>query len=233
MTTYLPTANRAARLTWVMAATVAALTLFSDPVRSAEAATAAPAAGSAEAGAAKAATCLACHGPSGNSVNPEWPVIAGQNANYVAEQITLIRDGKRPNLLMQPLVKDLSNQDILDLAAYFAAQTPVGHEADPSYWKAGEKLFRGGDPSRGVPACLACHGPVGRGNPAAGYPALRAQLAVYTTKQLNDYAAAARYAKDEKGNVQGGPNSQMMLAIATRLTPEDRRNLASYVQGMR
>ena len=230
----MPPANRAARLTAVIAASLAALAAFAQPALSAEAAAAvAPAAGSAEAGAAKGATCLACHGANGNSVNPEWPVIAGQNANYLAEQISLIRDGKRPNALMAPMVKDLSNQDVLDLAAYFAAQTPVGHEADPSFWKAGEKLFRGGDAARGIPACMACHGPVGRGNPAAGYPAVRAQHAVYTVKQLTDYASEARYTKDAKGVAQAGPNAPMMLTIAARLTAEDRRNLASYIQGMR
>jgi cytochrome c553 len=230
----MPPANRAARLTAVIAASLAALAAFAQPALSTEAAAAvAPATGSAEAGAAKGATCLACHGTNGNSVNPEWPVIAGQNANYLAEQISLIRDGKRPNLLMAPMVKDLSNQDVLDLAAYFAAQTPVGHEADPSFWKAGEKLFRGGDVARGIPACMACHGPVGRGNPAAGYPAVRAQHAVYTVKQLTDYASEARYTKDAKGVAQAGPNAPMMLTIAGRLTAEDRRNLASYIQGMR
>ncbi len=232
MTTYKPTAIRAARITALIAASMAALASLAAPAMAAETAKAA-ATGSAEAGAAKSATCLACHGPNGNSVNPEWPVIAGQNARYMAEQITLIRDGKRPNLLMAPIVKGLSDQDILDIAAYFATQTPTGHEADPSFWQAGEKLYRGGDAARGIPACLACHGPVGRGNPAAGYPALRAQHAVYAVKQLSDYAGDLRYTKDEKGHVQAGPNSQMMLAIAARLTAEDRRNLASYIQGMR
>lgn len=191
------------------------------------------AAGTVEAGATKNGTCIACHGPNGNSVNPEWPSIAGQSANYVSEQIALIRDGKRPNPLMYPMVKDLTDQDIQDLGAYYAAQTPTGLEADPSYWKAGEKLYRGGDATRSIPACMACHGPVGRGNPAAAYPALRAQHAVYTNKQLNDYAAATRYAKDDKGNVQAGPNVAIMATVAARLTPEDRRNLASYIQGMR
>lgn len=193
----------------------------------------ATAAGTVEAGAAKNGTCIACHGPNGNSVNPEWPSIAGQSASYVAEQTMLIRDGKRPNPLMYPLVKDLTDQDIQDLAVYYAAQTPTGLEADPSYWKAGEKLYRGGDPARSIPACLACHGPVGRGNPAAAYPALRAQHAVYTNKQLNDYAATTRYTRDDKGNAQAGPNAAIMATVAARLTPEDRRNLASYIQGMR
>ncbi|MEO7774528.1 MAG: c-type cytochrome, partial [Steroidobacteraceae bacterium] len=193
--------------------------------------------GSAEAGAAKATTCLACHGPNGNSVNPEWPVLAGQNASYIAEQLALFKDNVRPNVLMMPTVAPLSQQDHLDLGAYFAAQAPAGLEADPSYWQAGEKLYRGGDRARGIPGCVACHGPLGRGNPAAAYPALRAQHAVYTVKQLNDYASQTRYVKDDQGKIKSDANlqarAQMMVAIAARLTPEDRRNLASYIQGMR
>ena len=189
--------------------------------------------GDAAAGATKSATCTACHGLNGNSVNPEWPVLAGQNATYLRGQITGFRDGKRTNVLMQPMVATLTDQDIADLAVFFSQQTPTGNEADPSYWKAGEKLFRGGDAARGIPACLACHGPVGRGNPAAGYPALQAQHSVYTIKQLTDYATETRYSKDEKGHSLGGPNYVMMNAIAARLTPENRRDLASYIQGIR
>lgn len=189
--------------------------------------------GDAAAGSTKAATCTACHGLNGNSVNPEWPVLAGQNAIYLRDQITRFRDGKRVNVLMQPMVAPLTDQDIADLAAFFSTQTPTGNEADPSYWKAGEKLYRAGDAARGIPACAACHGPIGRGVPAAGYPALQSQHAVYTMKQLDAYATDVRYARDAAGQVQASPNAHMMNLIATRLTAEDRRNLASYIQGMR
>lgn len=195
--------------------------------------TAAPARGDAAAGATKAATCVACHGLNGNSVNPEWPVLAGQNATYAHEQIVRIRDGQRPVPLMQPMVKDLNDQDVADLAAFFSTQTPAGLEADPSYWQAGERLYRNGDAARGIPACIACHGPVGRGVPAADYPALQAQHSVYTVKQLDNYATDVRYAKDANGRAQSGPNAAMMQTIATRLSAEDRRDLASYIQGMR
>jgi cytochrome c553 len=193
----------------------------------------AQATGDAAAGATKSATCTACHGLNGNSVNPEWPVLAGQNAAYLREQIAGFRDGKRLNVLMQPMVQALTDQDIADLSVYFSQQTPTGGEADPSYWKAGEKLFRGGDAKRGIPACMACHGPVGRGIPAAGYPAVQAQHSVYTVKQLTDYASDSRYTKDSAGKPQSGPNAHMMTIIAGRLTPEDRRDLASYIQGIR
>jgi cytochrome c553 len=189
--------------------------------------------GDATAGSAKAAVCVACHGLNGNSANPEWPVIAGQNAAYMRDQINRIKTGKRVAPLMMPIVKDLTEQDIADLAAFFSTQTPTGHEADPSYWKAGQKLYRGGDASRGIPACASCHGPVGRGVPAAGFPALQAQYAVYTMKQLDGYATDARYTRDAAGKSQASANAPIMATIAARLTPEDRRNLASYIQGLR
>jgi len=191
--------------------------------------------GSAEAGAAKAATCVACHGTNGNSTNEQWPSLAGQNAVYVKTQLKYWHDKTRLDSLglMPPMAANLSDQDMDDLAAYFSLQTPTGGEADPSYWEAGQKLYRGGDTARAIPACMACHGPVGRGNPAAGYPALRAQHAVYTVKQLTDYAADQRYTKNDKGESNGGPNDQIMHTIAKSLTQEDMRNVASYLQGMR
>ena len=190
--------------------------------------------GSAQEGATKSAVCVACHGPSGNSANPEWPVLAGQNAVYIDQQLKLFRAGVRNNPVMMPMAQPLSDKDISDLAVYFSAQTPTGGEADPSYWQAGQALYRSGDVVRNIPACVACHGPVGRGNVAAGYPALRAQHSVYTAKQLTDYATNARYggATADKDK-QPGPNHAMMATIAKRLTPEDIRNVASYIQGMR
>ncbi|HXY96527.1 MAG TPA: c-type cytochrome [Steroidobacteraceae bacterium] len=188
-------------------------------------------AGKAASGEAKAALCSACHGPNGNSVNPEWPRLAGQSAVYIAEQLRLFRSGVRDNPIMKPLAAALSEQDVDDLAVYFEAQTPTGLEADPSYWKSGEAVYLGGDAARGVPACVACHGPVGRGNLAAGYPALRAQQSVYVVKQLNDYASGTRYTGANPP--QADPNAVMMLTLAKRMTPEEIRDVASYVQGMR
>jgi len=192
------------------------------------------AAGSAEAGATKSGTCVACHGVAGNSTNEQWPSLAGQNAVYTKSQLKHWHDKARLDSmnLMPAMAASLSDQDMDDLAAYFAAQTPTGLEADPSYWQAGQQLYRGGDRVRNIPACIACHGPVGRGNPAAGYPALRAQHSVYTIKQLTDYASDMRYAHDDKGGSGGGPNAQIMHTIAGVLTPQDMRNLASYVQGI-
>jgi cytochrome c553 len=187
--------------------------------------------GKAEAGATKAAVCSACHGPNGNSVAPDWPRLAGQSAVYIAEQLRLFRSGARTNPVMMPLASGLSDQDIDDLAVYYEAQTPVGLEADPSYWKTGEALYLSGDTAHEVPGCVACHGPVGRGNLAAGYPALRAQQSVYVVKQLNDYANGTRYSGPNPA--AASRNGIMMFTIAKRLSPEQIRDVASYVQGLR
>jgi cytochrome c553 len=187
--------------------------------------------GKADAGATKAAVCTACHGPNGNSINPEWPKLAGQSAVYIAEQLRLFRSGVRNNPVMKPLAAGLSDQDIDDVAVYFEAQTPAGLEADPSYWQAGQALYLRGDAAAQVPACVACHGPVGRGNLAAGYPALRAQQSVYVIAQLKSYANGSRYSGANPATASR--NGIMMFTIAKRLTPEQMRDVASYVQGMR
>jgi cytochrome c553 len=191
--------------------------------------------GSADAGAPKAATCVACHGPNGNSANPQWPSLAAQNAAYLAGQLEHFKANARINSngVMTGLAAPLSDQDIEDLAAYFSVQTPAGLEADPSYWQAGRKLYRGGDGAAAIPACMACHGPSGRGNPEAGYPALRAQHSEYLVKELSDYAAGKRYTSNPKGDSNGGPNAAIMTTIAQRLSPQAMRNVASYVQGLR
>ncbi|MGO9802220.1 MAG: c-type cytochrome [Steroidobacteraceae bacterium] len=201
------------------------------PAASAPAAGSPFATGKAASGEGKAALCSSCHGPQGNSTNPEWPRLAGQSAVYIAEQLRLFRSGVRDNPIMKPLAATLSDQDINDLAVYYEAQTPTGLEADPSYWKAGEALYVSGDGVRNVPACVACHGPVGRGNLAAGYPALRAQQSVYVVKQLDDYASGARYPGPHPE--QASRNGTMMLTLAKRLSPQEIRDVASYVQGMR
>jgi len=187
--------------------------------------------GKAADGATKSAVCTACHGPNGNSVNPDWPRLAGQSAVYIAEQLRLFRAGVRNNPVMKPLAATLTDQDIDDLAVYYEGQTPQGLEADPSYWKAGEALYLRGDRTHEVPGCVACHGPVGRGNLAAGYPALRAQQSVYMVKQLNDYAKGTRYGGANP--LTASRNGVMMFTIAKRLSPEQMRDVASYLQGMR
>jgi len=180
-------------------------------------------AGDAAAGAQKAAVCAACHGANGTSINPEWPNLAGQHESYVADQLGQFKTGARTNALMSPMAAALTDADMQDLGAHFAKQTPAGLEADPSNWKAGEKLYRGGDGQRGLPACIACHGPQGKGNAPAKYPALRAQHGVYAYNQLKAFADGTRKT----------PGNDIMQVVAAKLTDEEMRALASYLQGLR
>lgn len=188
--------------------------------------------GTVDAGAAKVAICSACHGPNGNSTNTQWPKIAGQNAIYTAEQLHLFKAGVRVNPDMQKMAGTLNDKDIDSVAVYYQAQTPVGGEADATMVQAGENLYRFGDTARQIPACISCHGPVGRGNTLADYPALRAQFSQYVAKQLQDFASGARYS----GAKPGAPtsrNGEIMATVAKRLNSDDIKELAAYVQGMR
>ena len=188
--------------------------------------------GSAEAGQAKALTCTACHGPQGISSTALWPNIAGQSATYIASQLTAFRDGasdpakaKRYDVSMSPMSILLTDEDIRNLAVYFESlPAPAQAVADASKVSLGEALYRGGDMDSGTAACLACHGPTGRGNPAANYPALQGQHAVYTAKQLRDYASGAR-TTDGK--------TRIMRDISATLSEEDIEALASYIQGLK
>ena len=181
--------------------------------------------GSIEDGKAKSLTYTACHGPEGNSVSPMWPNIAGQNAPYLLTQLKAFKDGSRTDPLMSAQAMMLSDQDMADLAVYFESLPAAAQSVkDASTVSRGETLYRGGNTENGVSACLACHGPTGRGNPAAKYPALQGQHADYTAKQLNDYASGARVSDGK---------TRIMRDIAERLSKEDIAALSSYVQGLK
>jgi cytochrome c553 len=181
--------------------------------------------GSAEAGKSKAVTCAACHGAEGISANPLWPNIAGQAAPYLVTQLKAFKDGARKNPLMTSQAMMLSEQDMADLAVYFESlPAPAQAVADPGVVVTGEALYRGGEVSNQVAACIACHGPTGTGNPAAGYPALKGQHAAYTAKQLRDYASGERVSDGK---------TRVMREIAGKLSEEEIVALASYVQGLK
>lgn len=181
--------------------------------------------GSVEAGQMKAATCAACHGIDGNSVTPEWPVLAGQHASYIVKQLQAFQSGERTEVQMTPFAMTLSQQDIYDLAAYFAAQTPASKGADPELVGLGQQIYRGGVPERGIAACIACHGPQGHGNPLAAYPKINGQHAAYTMKTLHEYAAGERRSDTDV--------NQMMRNVAEMLLDDEIRAVASYIQGLR
>lgn len=179
--------------------------------------------GDAKAGEAKAAVCAACHGAKGNSAVPAWPKLAGQGAVYTYTQLKQFKSGARNNAIMAGQVAALSDQDMQDLAAYFAAQDATPGVASKDAVAIGEKLYRAGAADRGLPACSSCHGPAGAGNPAAGYPHVGGQHAEYNAAQLNAY---------RKGERKAGTNGQMMAEIAAKLTDEEIAALASYLNGL-
>jgi cytochrome c553 len=181
--------------------------------------------GSSEAGQARAIPCSACHGADGNSVNPLWPSIAGQHATYIFEQLQAFKNGRRSNILMSAQTFALTDEDMANLAVYFSEQTPAARAvADESLVGQGQALYRGGDLEEGIPACMACHGPTGSGNPAASYPSLSGQHAAYTALQLVAYRGGERKSD--------GP-TKVMRQIAAELSDEQIEALASYIQGLR
>jgi cytochrome c553 len=181
------------------------------------------AAGDATAGQTKAVTCAACHGPDGNSLNPDWPSLAGQHASYIIKQLQAFKSGARQNVLMSGQAMGLSDQDMADLAAFYAGQKPARRTADPALVETGEQIFRGGNKETGAPACLACHGPDGLGNITAAWPTVAGQHAAYTAAQLLAYRAGQRSTDGD---------TQIMRNVAARLTDDEIKAVASYIQGL-
>jgi cytochrome c553 len=183
----------------------------------------AQAAGDPVAGKAKAGQCAACHGPDGNSVNPEWPKLAGQHADYLVKQLQFFEAGERENTTMKPMASVLDAQGREDVAAFYASQKVNAGMADPALVELGEKIYRSGNSESGIAPCMGCHGPKGAGNPAALYPALRGQHARYVEIQLHGFAEGKRVNENAK---------KMMQLLASRMTNREIRAVASYIQGL-
>jgi cytochrome c553 len=199
--------------TWVIAASATMLVLCAG---------ASAASGDAAAGEKKAAPCSACHGPAGNSVVPMWPKLAGQQARYIVKELNDFKSGARVNAQMSPQAAPLSEQDMLDLAAYFSSQQQSGGTADPKAVELGAKLYRAGDAATGVPACSGCHTPTGGGLGLAKFPRLSGQHAQYVEQTLKYFRAGER---------TNDPNG-MMRGVAVNLTDKQIAALAQYVQGL-
>ena len=180
------------------------------------------AAGDAAQGKTKSAPCMACHGADGNSPNPIWPKIAGQHPDYIKKQIMDFKRGARKDPLMSAQAVPLSDQDVDDLAAYFAMQSIQPGTAMADKVETGERLFRGGNLASGVAACSACHGPAGAGNLGAKFPAIAGQHADYTSKTLKDFRSGAR----------SNDPSKMMRDIAAKMSDAEIEAVAQYVQGL-
>lgn len=177
-----------------------------------------------EAGKQKAdIVCVACHNKDGNSDNPLWPKLAAQHPEYLVLQMYAFKEGKlRNDASMSGMMAALNEQDIKNLAAFFAAQKLVIGEADPATVKRGEAIYRGGDANKQIAACIACHGPRGAGNAQAGFPSLSGQHAAYTVKQLQDYKSGSRMTD----------KNHIMRDIASRMELADMEAVANYISGL-
>jgi cytochrome c553 len=169
------------------------------------------------------ATCVACHGEKGVSTNPLWPDLAGQHAAYLVKQLNDYQTGNtRQAPLMTGIVTGLTPKDIQAIADFYAALPTPSGVTPKAYLERGESLYRGGDFSKHITACIACHGPDGRGNAEAGFPSLSGQHAAYTLTQLQAF----------KDKTRTNDFNHIMQDIAQRMDKADMEAVAHYIEGV-
>ena len=179
--------------------------------------------GDPQAGSELVATCAGCHGADGNSVVGQWPTLAGQRESYTLAQLIHVQKGERMIESMMGLLDNYSEDQLRDIAAFYAAQEVKVGQADSINFELGQRIYRAGNLSNGVPACTGCHGPQGKGVESAGYPMLSGQKAEYVVTSLVAY---------KNGERVHSSNAKIMQGIATRLTTEEIRAVANYVSGL-
>ena len=179
--------------------------------------------GDPQAGSELVATCAGCHGADGNSVVGQCPTLAGQRESYTLAQLIHVQKGERMIESMMGLLDNYSEDQLRDIAAFYAAQEVKVGQADSINFELGQRIYRAGNLSNGVPACTGCHGPQGKGVESAGYPMLSGQKAEYVVTSLVAY---------KNGERVHSSNAKIMQGIAARLTTEEIRAVANYVSGL-
>jgi cytochrome c553 len=209
--------------------------------------------GNITAGKEKAASCASCHGENGNSMVSTFPKLAQQHSSYLQKQLHAFKDGTRNDPMMSAMALALTDEDMVDISAYYAAQKisenelPVldsANEAEGEDEKEaatktekttaskdtiqtviaqGSNLYRNGDLAREVSACIACHGSSGEGNKPASFPALKSQHADYLIKTLNDFKSGARSNNPEN----------IMHMIAKKMTAEEIKAVSYRISMMK
>ena len=179
-------------------------------------------AGDAAKGQAKTAVCAGCHGADGNSALAINPKLAGQGEKYLAKQLKDFKSGARQNATMAPMANMLSDEDIQNVAAYYASQTVQHVAVADKYITLGQKLYRGGDADRDIPACIACHEASGKGMSEAGFPALGGQSPSYTKAQLEAFRSGSR---DNDAN-------NIMRDIVAKMSDSQIEALSFYLAGL-
>ncbi|EGQ9395666.1 c-type cytochrome [Vibrio cholerae] len=185
--------------------------------------------GSIEAGKAKSLTCAACHGADGNSPLTIYPKLAGQHEKYLEKQLKELKLGAssggkqgRYDPVMSAMAMPLSDEDIADLAAYYASMPISGNTTPEDVVAQGKVLYTAGDASRGLTACIACHGPRGNGTELSGFPKISGQHADYIKAQLEKFSSGTR----------ANDMNEMMRDVAHKLTDADIDILSKYVGGL-
>ena len=165
-------------------------------------------------------SCVGCHGMDGNSPVPNFPKLAGQHFEYLLQEMQAYKTEHRQNEIMSPFVKELSKQDMINLAAYFAAQKPApGVVTEPGLLALGKKLYLEGNPETGLPACEGCHGEYGEGSPR--YTRVAGQNVEYTLEQFRLSAAGKRQF-----------SKKVMRIVAERTTEQEIRAIAEYMASL-
>ena len=167
------------------------------------------------------AVCVACHSFDGSRGSPANPILQGQHSEYIVKQLGEFKSGARNNPIMKGMAMTLSDDDMRNVAAFYA-----GKQAKPGFAKnkdsaaLGEKVYRGGVADRSIPACAGCHSPNGAGIPSQ-YPRLAGQHGDYTEAQLVGFRSAARH------------NSTVMTGVAAKLNDREIKAVADYIAGLR
>jgi cytochrome c553 len=175
-----------------------------------------------EAGKNKSALCAGCHGVDGNSVNGIWPILAGQHASYLVKQINNFKSGERTDPVMQGMVASLGEEDVQDIAAYFAGQKAKPVPFDEKLIEQGEGIYRGGITETSVAACMACHSPGASGNEPAAYPSLKGQHSEYLVVQMKKF----------RDGVRTNDPGSMMRGVSARMSDKEIMAVAAYISAI-
>lgn len=165
--------------------------------------------------------CAACHTADGSRGSPANPILQGQHADYLVKQLTEFKSGKRKNAVMNGMAAPLSEEDIRNVAAFYASKTAKpGFAKNKDTVQLGEKIYRGGIADRAIPACAACHGPTGAGIPAQ-YARIGGQHGDYIEAQMLAFRAGGR------------TNSAPMTGVAAKMNDKEIKAVSDYVAGLR
>jgi cytochrome c553 len=170
--------------------------------------------------ATSAGVCVACHTNDGSRGIPANPILQGQHEEYLVKQLGEFKSGKRDNAIMKGMAATLSDEDMKNVAAYYAGRSAkAGFAKNKDLVLLGEKIYRGGIADRSIPACSGCHSPTGAGIPAQ-YPRLAGQHADYTEAQLIAFRGGVR-----KNNAQ-------MTGVAAKLNDREIKAVSDYIAGL-